>query len=84
MFCVSVILVIQNFFCDIDGAVFALFKGSAHIFSDDADAEQLHAAQQQNQHDDGGVAGNVYALNEYADARTLPGKAITTAEIAKF
>ena len=60
----SVLLVIQNFLGNINRAVLALLKGSAHVFADDADAEQLHAAQQQNQHDDGGITGNVDALNQ--------------------
>lgn len=29
----------QKFFCDVDGAVFTLLKGAAHIFSDNTDAE---------------------------------------------
>ena len=55
----------QYFFCDIDGAIFTLFEGSAHIFTDDTDAEQLNAAQQKNQNDDGCIAGDINAKEQF-------------------
>jgi ActR/RegA family two-component response regulator len=67
----SVLLVIQNFLGNINRAVLALLKGSAHIFADDADAEQLYAAQQQNQHDNGGIARDVDALNQLCSTTTI-------------
>ena len=59
--------VIQDFFCDIDGAVFGLLEGAAHIFADDTDAEQLDTAQQQDQNDDGGITGNINAPKQFFD-----------------
>ena len=43
------ILIIQNFLGNIDRTVFALFEGSANVFSNDTNAEKLHAAKEQNQ-----------------------------------
>ena len=44
-----------------DGPVLALFKGAAHVFADDTDAQKLHGTQSQDQHDDGSIARNVDA-----------------------
>ena len=59
------LFIIQNLFRNVDGAVFCLFKGSAHIFSDNADAEKLYASQKQNENNDGGVARYVNSLYQF-------------------
>ena len=41
-----------------------MLKGSAHILADDANAEELDTAKQQNQHDDSSIAGDVNAPEE--------------------
>lgn len=57
-------MVVQHFLGYVNGAVFALFEGAAYIFADDADAEQLHGGKEQNQHNDGGIAGDINALDQ--------------------
>ena len=59
--------VVQNFFCDEDRAVLGLFKGSAYIFADDTDTEQLDAAQKQDQDNDGCITGNVDTPEQFLD-----------------
>ena len=59
--CVMLLLVAEHFLRQVHRAVFALLEGAAHVFADDADADELHGAQGQDQHDDGGVAGDVDA-----------------------
>ena len=61
------VFVIEYFLCDIDGPILGLLEGSAHVFADDADAEQLAGAQQQDQYDDGGVAGDGDAPDQLLD-----------------
>mgnify|MGYP001043803194 CR=1 FL=1 len=67
----SVLLVIQNFLGNINRAVLALLKGSAHVFADDADAEQLHAAQQNSQRNEN-RSGRSNNRNEQSSAGRVP------------
>ena len=68
------IFVSQNFLCDINRTVFALLKGSAHIFSDDTDAKELHGTEKQDQHDDGGITGNIgeYVGRTFEQSKNRP------------
>ena len=50
---------------DIHRSALTLLKGAPHIFTDDADAYQLYTAQQQDQHDEAGIAGNSDAPNQF-------------------
>ena len=42
----------NDFFRNINGPIFALLEIPAYMLADDADAEQLNAGKQQQQHDD--------------------------------
>ena len=56
--CLFCFFVGEDLFGNIYGSTFALLEDAAHIFADDADANQLDATQQQDQHNDTGVARN--------------------------
>ena len=56
--------IIQDFLGNINGTLLALLEDPAYIFADDADAEQLDAGKQQQQHNDGGVARHGNALGQ--------------------
>ena len=56
----------QHFLGNENRAVFALFKGSAHIFTNDADAEKLNAAKEEDQHNYGCIAGNINAQTSFS------------------
>lgn len=53
------LLVIQDFLGNVNGAVLSLLKSSAYIFSDNADAEQLHCAEEQEQNDNRCITWNI-------------------------
>ena len=57
--------IIQNFFCDVNRSVLALLKYTAYILTDDADAEQLDTAEDQDQCDDGGITGYINAPEQF-------------------
>ena len=47
----SSLVLFKDLFCQIDWALLGLLKCSAHIFADNAKAEQLHGTEKQDQHD---------------------------------
>ena len=67
---------------NIDRPILALLKGSAYILTDDAKAEQLHTGKKQNEYNNGGLTGNIYAAekllnyhNDQVENRSNAGKA---------
>ena len=62
---IFLVLVGQDFLGDINGAVFALLEGPAHVFTNDAETEQLHGSKEQDQHDDGGITGHINTPDQF-------------------
>lgn len=59
------LFVIKYFLGNINRSVFALLKGSSHIFTNDANTEQLHTSQKKYQHDDRCVTGDINTCNDF-------------------
>ena len=51
----------KHFFSEINWTILALLEGSADIFANNSEAEQLHSAKKQDQHNNSCITGNINA-----------------------